>query len=56
MIPIPFQVDVVFLLPVAEVDAHLGGHAEEPGDEVVRLEDAVLVHQLHEDHKRLDKG
>ena len=42
-------------IPVAEVDAHLRGHAEEPRDEVVRLEDAVLVHQLHEDNKRLER-
>ena len=40
-------------IPVAEIDAHLRGHAEEPRDEVVRLEDAVLVHQLHEHHERL---
>ena len=38
---------------IAKVYTHLGGHAKEPCDEVVGLEDAVLVHQLHEDHERL---
>jgi hypothetical protein len=41
------------VLPVAEVDTHLGGHAEESGDEVVSFEKAVHVHLLHEHRERL---
>ena len=52
-VPTPVPPTQVHIIPVAEVDAHLCGHAEEPRNEVVRLEDAVLVHQLHEDHERL---
>ena len=38
---------------VAEVHAHLGGHAEEPGDQVVRLQQTVEVHLLDEDGEGL---
>jgi hypothetical protein len=41
------------ILPVAEVDTHLGGHAEESGDEVVSFQKAVHVHLLHEHRERL---
>jgi len=39
--------------PVAQVDAHLGGHSEESGDQVVRLEQPVHVHLLDEDGEGL---
>jgi len=33
---------------VAKIYAHLRGHTEESGDQVVRLKNAVLVHKLDE--------
>ena len=44
---------VAFFLPVTQIHAHLGRHSEEPGDEVIGLEDPVLVHQLNEDDECL---
>ena len=50
------QGGVVVLLSkcsVAQVHAHLGGHAEEPGDQVVGLQQAMEVHLLDEDEEGL---
>ena len=41
---------------VAEIDAHLRGHTEESGDQVVRLKNAVLVHKLDEYHECLKRN
>ena len=43
------------MIPVAEVHTHLGRHAEESGDQVVSLEQAVHVHLLDKHGERLDK-
>lgn len=32
------------LCPVADLDTHLGAQPKKPGDQVVRLQDALLVH------------
>jgi hypothetical protein len=38
---------------VAKIHAHLRRHPEKPGDEVVRLENPVLVHELDKDDEGL---
>ena len=52
----PDQGGAVVLLgqgAVAQVHAHLGRHPEESGDEVIRLQEPVEIHLLHEDGEGL---
>ena len=42
--------------PVAQVHAHLGGHPDEEGDQIIRVHQAVEVHLLDEDDEGLVGG